>query len=107
MVPVVTVLAPLLEEGLSLVNKLVAKREKASAINTFIDRAEVVKRLFAVDDAGKPSEDALEAYRDLFTDIQVICAQQGITPSAPYKGAPCINLPIANLVELMDAASKP
>lgn len=68
-------------------------------VNRHIDRSVVVKELF-------DAEKADEAYQKLYAEIQYLCAVKGITPSIYYEGAPCINIPLANLIELMDAATK-
>lgn len=74
------------------------KSTQAGEINTYLDRATLVNRLFDPDTRD-------EAYRALYAEIQTLCAKRGMTPSVYYEGAPCINIPLANLIELMDAAT--
>jgi hypothetical protein len=98
-------LMPAITAGLELANAAVKKGQEASALNVYVDRAQAFADLF---DLGK--HDA--AYATLFSDMQMLCARKGITPSVPYwddvkkQGSPCLSIPIATLMELMDCASR-
>lgn len=89
---------PALSAGLQLAAFAAKKSTEAGEINVYIDRAALVNQLF-------DPEKRDEAYRKLFAEIQTLCAKRGTTPSIYYEGAPCLNIPLANLVELMDAAT--
>ncbi|MBI2882859.1 MAG: hypothetical protein HYY11_02965 [Candidatus Methylomirabilis oxyfera] len=91
---------PAISAGLQLAAFAAKKSTDAAEINTYIDRAALANRLFSTD-----ADKAAEAYRTLYAEIQTLCAKQGITPSIYYEGAPCLNIPLANLIELMDAAT--
>ena len=89
----------------ALAQVIVKKVEAADAVNLFTDRAQVFADLFV-------PEKHDDAYRRLYTDIQATCARKGITPAVYWydndkkEGAPCISIPIGNLIDLMDAATK-
>ena len=95
---ITTGLVPALLGAVSLVGGIVKKSNEVSEINVYVDRAKWINQLFDVDKRE-------EAYRALYTDMQALCAKKGITPAIYYEGAPCINIPIATLVQLMDCAS--
>lgn len=90
---------PAISAGLQLAAFAAKKSTEAGEINTYIDRAARVHELF-------DPEKRDEAYRQLFAEIQMLCAKRGITPTTYYEGAPCINIPLANLIELLDAATR-
>ena len=96
---VTTALVPALLGAVSLIGGIVKKSNEVAEINVYVDRAKYVNQLF---DADKRED----AYRALYTDMQTLCAKKGITPSVYYEGAPCINIPLATLVQLMDSASR-
>ena len=96
---VTTALVPALLGAVSLIGGIVKKSNEVAEINVYVDRAKYVNQLF---DADKRED----AYRALYTDMQTLCAKKGITPSIYYEGAPCINIPLATLVQLMDSASR-
>lgn len=93
-----TAIMPAISAGLQLANFAAGKMKEAGDINTYIDRAARVHELF-----DPKTRD--EAYRQLFAEMQTLCAKRGITPTVYYEGAPCLNIPLATLVELMDAAT--
>lgn len=92
-------IVPALSAGLQLAAFAAKKSTEAGEINTYIDRSARVHDLF-------DPEKRDEAYRQLFAEMQALCAKKGITPTAYYEGAPCINIPLATIVELMDAATR-
>lgn len=92
-------IVPALSAGLQLAAFAAKHTSEAGEINTYIDRAARVHELF-------DPEKRDEAYRQLFAEMQTLCAKRGITPTVYYEGAPCLNIPLATLVELMDAATK-
>lgn len=93
-----TAIMPAISAGLQLAAFAAKKTSEAGEINTYINRAARVHELF-------DPEKRDEAYRQLFAEMQTLCAKRGITPTVYYEGAPCINIPLATLVELMDAAT--
>lgn len=93
-----TAVMPAISAGLQLAAFAAKKTSEAGDINRFIDRSARVHDLFDPDKRD-------EAYRTLLAEMQMLCAKRGITPSVYYEGAPCINIPLATLVELMDAAT--
>jgi len=95
---ITTGLIPALLGAVSLISGAVKKSHEVAEINVYVDRAKVVNQLFDEDKRE-------EAYRTLYTDMQALCAKKGITPAIYYEGAPCINIPIGTLVQLMDCAS--
>ena len=96
---VTTALVPALLGAVSLIGGIVKKSNEVAEINVYVDRAKWVNQLF---DADKRED----GDRALYTDMQTLCAKKGITPSVYYEGAPCINIPLATLVQLMDSASR-
>jgi len=90
---------PAISAGLQLAAFAAKKSTEAGEINTYIDRGARVHDLFDPDKRE-------DAYRALFAEMQILCAKRGITPTTYYEGAPCINIPLVTLVELMDAATK-
>lgn len=93
-----TALIPAISAALELTNTVVQKSKEASDINRFVDRAKAVAELFDLEKREK-------AYQALYSEIQELCAKKGITPSIYYEGANCINIPLASLIQLMDAAT--
>ena len=96
---ITTALVPALLGAVSLISGAVKKSNEVAEINVYIDRAKWVNQLFDVDKRE-------DAYRALYTDMQTLCAKKGITPAVYWEGAPCINVPLATLVQLMDCASR-
>lgn len=96
---VTTALVPALLGAVSLIGGIVKKGNEVAEINVYVDRAKWVNQLFDVDKRE-------DAYRALYTDMQTLCAKKGITPHVYWEGAPCINVPLATLVQLMDSASR-
>ena len=100
-------LMPAITAGLELANAGVKKVQAAGELNVYTDRAKAFANLFDADPEVKQT-----AYATIFADIQVLCAKHGITPSAPYwddakqQGSPCLSIPIATLMALMDCASR-
>jgi hypothetical protein len=101
------VLMPAITAGLELANAGVKKMQATGELNLYTDRARAFANLFDADLAVKQA-----AYATIFADMQMLCAKHGITPSAPYwddakqQGSPCLSIPIATLMELMDCASR-
>lgn len=96
---ITTALVPALLGAVSLIGGIVKKSNEVAEINVYVDRAKWVNQLFEADKRE-------DAYRALYTDMQTLCAKKGITPSVYYEGAPCINVPLATLVQLMDCAGR-
>ena len=88
-----------------LAQVVVKKMDAASEVNVFTDRAQAFADLF---DSAKHDE----AYRKVYADIQGVCARKGISPAvywwdeAKQQGSPCISIPVGNLIDLLDAASR-
>ena len=107
---------PAISAGLQLAAFAANKSKAAGEINVYTDRAKLFHELFdteETDEVGqdgkkvrKPSEKARAAYASLYSEMQRLCAAKGITPSVWYEGAPCLNIPVATLKELMDATTK-
>ena len=98
-------LMPAITAGLELANAGVKKVQEAGAINVYTDRAKAFAELFDPDKRAA-------AYATIFADIQMLCAKKGITPSVPYwdeakqQGSPCLSIPVATLMQLMDATTR-
>jgi hypothetical protein len=98
------ILTALTQAG-ALAQVVVKKIDSADALNVFTDRAQAFADLF---DPAKHDD----AYRRIYADIQGTCARKQISPSLYYyddvkkEGAPCISIPLANLKDLLDAASR-
>lgn len=111
-----TGLMPAISAGLQLAAFAANKSKAAGEINVYTDRARLFHELFETeetDEVGqdgkkirRPTEKAKAAYASLYSEMQRLCATKGITPSVWYEGAPCLNIPIATLKELMDVATK-
>ena len=111
-----TGLMPAISAGLQLAAFAANKTKEAGEINVYTDRAKLFHELFdteetdEIDQDGKkvtrPTEKAKAAYATLYSEMQRLCAVKGITPSVWYEGAPCLNIPVATLKEIMDASTK-
>lgn len=100
-----TALLPVAASGLELVAAGIKKAQESGEINQYIDRAKLFSDLFDPDKRD-------DAYKKLYSEMLGLIARKGITPSQYWydpetkQGAYCINIPIATLKELMDAATK-
>ena len=111
-----TGLMPAISAGLQLAAFAANKSKEAGEINTYVDRAKLFHELFDTEETGDVDKDgkkilratdkAKGAYATLYSEMQRLCAVKGITPSVWYEGAPCLNIPIATLKEMMDASTK-
>ena len=105
---------PAISAALQLANFAATKSTEAGAINTYVDRAKCFHELFDTEEVDgengqkvtRPTRKAKDAWAALYSEMQRLCAVKGITPSVWYEGAPCLNIPIATLKEIMDAATK-
>lgn len=95
---VTTAIIPAISAAIELAGMVMKKNNEVSNANRYIDRSKVINNLFDPDTRD-------DAYRLLYVDMQSLCAKKGITPNCYYEGAPCINIPLGTLVNLMDAAA--
>ena len=95
-----TGLLPGISAALQLANLGAGKLKDAADINVHIDRAGHVASLFDPD-----ADVRQKAYHTLYAEMQTLVAKKGVTPNLYYDGAPCVNVPLATLIQLMDAAS--
>ncbi len=80
-----------------------ARREVGRAITPFTIAAEEAKRMpgeIVPLDITPGTDNHFGLYRRV-----PIGPMLGITPTVYYEGAPCLNIPVSTLVELMDAAT--
>jgi len=100
-----TALVPAIGAGLQLAAAGVKKAQDVSEVNVYVDRAALFNDLFSPDKREG-------AYLKLYAEMQGVIARKGTTPSIYWwddvkkEGSPCINIPIATLKELLDAATK-
>ena len=95
-----TGLLPAISAGLQLANLAAGKAKEAADVNVYIDRASHVASLFDAD-----ADVRQKAYHALYAEMQGLIAKKGLTPNLYYQGAPCINVPLATVIQLMDSSS--
>ena len=95
-----TGLLPAISAALQLGNAVVQKAKESGEVNRYIDRAGQVASLFDPD-----ADVRQKAYHTLYAEMQTLIAKKGLTPNLYYSGAPCINVPLATVIQLMDAAN--
>ena len=95
-----TGLMPAISAALQLTNAVVVKAKESGEVNRYIDRAEQVSNLFDPD-----ADVRQKAYHALYAEMQTLIAKKGLTPNLYYQGAPCLNVPLATVIQLMDAAN--
>ena len=95
-----TGLLPGISAALQLANLGAGKLKDAADVNIHIDRAGQVASLFDPD-----ADVRQKAYHTLYAEMQTLIAKKGLTPNLYYGGAPCINIPLATIIQLMDSAN--